>query len=84
MLDQKFVLKLKLLKTFVRRSAISVAIVDIAASDNTAIVVATVKHVESSMNYDSVKVHTALDFRMRAVNVLVATLVIRATAVDDY
>ena len=58
MLDQKFVLKLKLLKTFVKRSVISVADT-IAASDNTANVVATVKFVESSMNFDSIKVHTA-------------------------
>ena len=83
MLDQKFVLKLKLLKTFVGRSVI-LATVIIAASDNITIVVATIKFVESSMNYDSIKVHTALDFRMPVIIVLVATLVISATVVDDY
>ena len=57
MLDLKFVLKLKLVNII--RSSFELAIVVVIIMDGDNITTATTELVESSMNYDSVKVHTA-------------------------
>ena len=57
MLDLKFVLKLKLVNII--RSSFELAVVAVIIMDGDNITTATTELVESSMNYDSVKVHTA-------------------------